>query len=223
MSPTAWRTVLAVLLSCGVVGAAGWLVFYSPVLGVRDVAVTGNAVLADAEIRRAAAVRAGQPLATVDLATVRRRIAALPRVRSARVERDWPGTLRVRVVERRAVALVGQGGRSAVVDRDGVVIELRDPPPPGLPTVRVARFAAGDPATGAALAVAAELPPGLIRLVSVVHAVSARDVTLNLHDGRTILWGGAERTRTKARVASVLLGGPGRTIDVSAPGAAAVR
>ncbi|MCW2882068.1 MAG: cell division protein FtsQ [Sphaerisporangium sp.] len=223
MSPSAWRTAFAVLLSCGVVGAAAWLVFFSPVLGVRDIAITGNAGLPAERVREAAAVPDHQPLATVDLEQVRRRIAALRQVGSVSVERSWPSTLRVRVVERRPVAVVLSAGKAEVVDRHGVVIEVRDIAPAGLPTLHVDRFGQGDPATRAALAVAAGLPEILARRVQLMRATTAEDVSLRLADGRTIMWGGAERTRDKARIALTLLERPAHSYDVSTPDAVTVK
>ncbi|MFC4589843.1 cell division protein FtsQ/DivIB [Sphaerisporangium corydalis] len=224
MSQSAWRTVFAVLLSCGVVGAAAWLVFFSPVLGVRDVAVSGNGDLPADQVRLAAAVPDDQPMATVDLEQVRRRVAALRQVESASVERRWPATLAVRVVVRRPVAVVVlTSGQVAVLDRHGVAIEVRQLAPSGLPALRVDHFAEGDPATRAALAVAAGLPGDLARRIETVRAGSPEDVSLSLLDGRTIVWGGAERTRDKARVALTLLQRPADSYDVSSPDVVAVK
>ncbi|GII67071.1 hypothetical protein Skr01_71560 [Sphaerisporangium krabiense] len=217
MSRRAWRVVLAALLTCGVVGAAAWLVFFSPVLGVRHVAVSGNVMVTDEEVRRAAAVRELTPMATVDLEAVRRAVAGLRRVESATVERAWPDTLKVRVAERRPVAVVPWGGAAAVVDRHAVVIETKGSAPFGLPALQVPRFAAGDPATMAALKVAGGLPEDLTRMIRTVSATSAADVSLRLGDGRTIMWGGAERTRDKARIALTLLERPAQRYDVSSP------
>ncbi|GGK98233.1 hypothetical protein Sme01_61920 [Sphaerisporangium melleum] len=223
MSTPAWRTAFVVLLSIGVVAAAAWLVFFSPVLGVQRVAVSGANGRAADLVRRAAAVPDRQPLATVDLEQVRARVAALRQIESARVERVWPGTLRVRVVQRRAVAVVPAAGRADVVDRHGVVVESGSEAPAGLPSLHVDRFAPGDPATGAALAVAAGLPADLRQMVRTIRATTARDVSLRLADGRTIMWGGSERTRDKARVALTLLGRPGEAYDVSSPDVVAIR
>ncbi|MDH2428609.1 FtsQ-type POTRA domain-containing protein [Sphaerisporangium sp. TRM90804] len=209
------RAGFAVLLSCGVVGAAAWLVFFSPVLGVREITVSGNARLPAERVRGAAGVPDRQPLATVDLDLVRGRVAALREVESATVERSWPGTLRVRVTERRPLAVVVSGGRAAVVDRHAVVIETRSSAPPGLPELHVSRFGRGDPATRAALAVVGGLPWQLAGRVETVRATTADDVSLRLGDGRTIMWGGAEKTRAKARIALRLLEQRADTYDVS--------
>jgi cell division protein FtsQ len=217
------KVALAVLAGGGVAGAAAWVVFASPVLGVSRVVISGNAGVSSVDIRRAARVPDGEPLATVDLNAVRARIAARPPIEWARVERDWPGTLRVRVRERRPIAVAPVGGKTALVDRYGVVIELRDSAPPRLPLLRVARLATDDPATRAALAVIRGLPARLSRQVEEVHAASPTTVSLSLADGRTVMWGGAERTGPKARILQTLLAGPGQSYDVSSPDVAAVK
>ncbi|WP_248964830.1 cell division protein FtsQ/DivIB [Sphaerisporangium perillae] len=226
MTSRTWRTAFVVLLSCGVVGAAAWLVFSSPVLGVRRVAVSGiagSSGLSPDQVRQAAGVPDRQPMATVDLELVRRRVAALRQVESVSVERGWPSTLKVRVVERRPVAVVPSAGKSALVDRHGIVVEVRDVAPAGLPSLHLDRFGQGDPATVAALAVAAGLPRDLARQVQTLRATSAQDVSLRLGDGRTIMWGGAERTRDKARIVRTLLERPADSYDVSSPDVVTVK
>ncbi|MFF0246815.1 cell division protein FtsQ/DivIB, partial [Streptosporangium sandarakinum] len=212
-----WRTAFLGLLTAGVVGSVVWLVFFSPVLGVREIRVTGNAVLPVEEIRRATGVAAGRPLATVDVAEVKAKVGAIRRVESVSVSRDWPGTLAVRVVERRPAAVVPQGDRAALVDRHGVVIEVRDVAPPGLPTLRVDRPGAGDPATVAALAVVGALPESLAGRVAEVAAPSPETVSLRLKDGRTVVWGGRDRSADKARILATLLRSRADTYDVSSP------
>ncbi|WP_344748309.1 cell division protein FtsQ/DivIB [Streptosporangium vulgare] len=131
-----WRPAFLALLTVGVVGIAAWLVFFSPVLGVREIQVDGNAGLSAEQIRRAAEVPAGMPLATVDVAEVEGRIGRIPQVESVTVSRAWPGTLRVEVVERSPVAVVPVGERSALMDRHGMVTEVKDVAPPALPVLR---------------------------------------------------------------------------------------
>ena len=218
-----WRAPLAALLAAGVTGAATWLVFFSPVLGVSKVEISGNDGIPDEVIRRAAGVSVGEPLAKVDVDAVRARVAALPPIESAGVERGWPGTLRIRVRERTPIAVAGVGGRTALVDRFGVVVGFRDSAPPGLPRLYVSRLAPDDPAARAALAVIHGLPDRLARRVKEVRAGSPTAVTLNLADGRTVTWGGADHGDLKARVLLTLLQRPGQTYDVSSPDVATVR
>ncbi|WP_440097831.1 cell division protein FtsQ/DivIB [Streptosporangium sp. H16] len=218
-----WRSAFLALLTVGVVGIAAWLVFFSPVLGVRDIQVVGNAGLSAEQIRRAAEVAADTPLATVDVAEVEGRVGRIPQVESVTVSRGWPGTLRVEVVEREPVAVVPVGERSALMDRHGVVTEVKDAAPPALPVLRVSRPGPADPATAAALTVITALPENLARKVAEVLAPSAETVSLRLKDGRAIVWGGGDRPADKARILVTLLKRPADTYDVSSPDVVTVR
>ncbi|WP_245658148.1 cell division protein FtsQ/DivIB [Microtetraspora malaysiensis] len=222
MRTTIWRVGLATLLTGGVVGAATWLVLFSPVLGVRDVQISGAVGVPADEVRRAAGVAPGTPLARVDLEKVRVRVAALTRVESARVDRAWPGTLQVSVVERTPLALARVDGRTVTMDRYGVVLGDAGPAV-RLPLLRVQRPAADDPATRSALAVLAALPDGLRGRMDEVVAPSPASVTLRLTDGRTATWGDEERSAEKARILESLLRRPARSYDVSSPDVVTVK
>lgn len=212
-----WRTVLGTMLAGGVVAVTGWVVFLSPVLGVREVAVSGNLRLGADEIRHAAAVAPDTPLVNVDLDAVRGRVAALRTVESATVTREWPGTLRVAVVERLPLAAVRMDGKTVIVDRHAVVLDVADKPPADLPELRTHKFDPADPGTKAALAVLATLPEKLSRQVRQVSAGSAESVTMTLTDSRTVIWGGPERTADKSRILDSLLRENALIFDVSSP------
>lgn len=205
------------LLTAGVVGTAAWLVFFSPVLGVRSVEIVGNVTLAPEVIRKAAAVPELHPLATVDLAQVEQRVRGIRQVASAKVDRVWPATLRIEVTEREPVAQIPVGSQVAVLDRTGVVIELRDVAPPMLPVLKVPAPGTGDPATTAALEVITSLPSHLAGRVRQVTADTGEDVTLSLSDGRTVVWGGTDRPEAKARILTSLLRKKAEVYDVSSP------
>ncbi|MFI6319183.1 cell division protein FtsQ/DivIB [Nonomuraea sp. NPDC050556] len=211
------RKAFIVLLTAGVVGTAAWLVFFSPVLGVRSVEVVGNLTVETGSIQSQAGVPSLQPLATVDLADVETRILALRKIATAKVVRAWPSTLRIEVVEREAVAVVPVDGKAALVDRTGVVTEIKDVAPPRLPVLRLDRPGPGDPATIAAIKVVGELPPDLARRVEEVRATSAEGISLKLTDGRTVVWGGADRGADKARILADLLRRKAQVYDVSSP------
>lgn len=211
------RRAFLVLLTAGVVGTAAWLVFFSPVLGVRSVEVVGNLTVDSVSIQRQAGVPELQPLATVDLADVETRVLALRKIATATVVRAWPVTLRIEVVEREPVAVVPVGDKSALVDKDGVVIEIKDVGPPRLPVLRLDRPGPNDPATKAALRVVGDLPEDLARKVDEVRAASAEGITLKLTDGRTVVWGGPDRGADKVRILVGLLKHKAQTYDVSSP------
>ncbi|MGW5260166.1 cell division protein FtsQ/DivIB [Microbispora sp. NPDC004025] len=217
------RSALATLLTGGVVGVATWVVFFSPVLGVREVEITGNSRIPAEQLRQAAGVRTGTPLATVDLAEVERRLRAMRAVESAAVDRGWPGTLRVSVVERVPAAAVPMGPTTAVIDRYGVVLQQVTVAPPLLPVLRVQRAAADDPATRAGLTVLRALPESVLERLRELRVPSPRSITLKLTDGRTVVWGDAGRSAQKGRVLLAALAKPGTSYDVSSPQVVTVR
>src|SRR5947207_9183582 len=117
----------------GFAGLLGFLVYGTPLLGVRHVVVRGTSVVSVDEVRAAAAIPEGTPLASVDLGAVQRRVAALTPVRLASVTRDWPFTVIIEVTERIGVAALPQSDHTfEVIDASGVVFRSV-PTDPGLP------------------------------------------------------------------------------------------
>lgn len=215
-----WAVAAGVLVLAGLVT---WVVYGTSLFGVAEVRVTGATLATPEQVRRAAGVPAGLPLARVDLDRVRDRVGELAPVERVSVSRHWPGALLVEVVERTPAAVVPQGRQFAVVDRTGVVFQTLSQRPAGLPLVRVAKPGREDAATGSALQVVAALTPQLReRLVEVAVEGPAR-IVVRLREGRTVVWGDATRSADKAAVASALLGQDSDTIDVSAPDVATIR
>src|SRR5947207_8186893 len=52
-------------------GLAGWVVYGTPLLGVREVTVRGASLISADEVRAAARIPAGTPLASLDLGAAR--------------------------------------------------------------------------------------------------------------------------------------------------------
>ncbi len=211
------RPVLAALSLLAVVGAGVWLTFFSSVLAVSGVSVQGARLLSVQDVRSAAAVPTGEPLATVDLDAVRTRVESLREVDSADVSRSWPDHVRIAVTERTAVALVvGTGGYQAM-DHDGVLFRTYTTRPPGLPLVRTGP-SPGRGALAEAARVIEALPAGLSARVEHVSVTTIDRISLRLRGGRTVVWGSAEDSAAKAEVLAVLLHRKARVYDVSVPG-----
>jgi cell division protein FtsQ len=211
---TPWLVLLVVL---GLAGAAGWTVFKTSVFGVREVVVTGAELVTPTQVRSAARVVLGTPLATVDVDGVRARVGALAPVRSATVLRKWPATLVIDVVERTAVAAVPTGERFRLIDDQGVVFRTVRNRPDNLPKLRLGSPGRDDPTTQAALRVLAALTPTLHERLVTLIAESPTRLRLELTGDKTVVWGDAEESEKKARVATALLDREGTVIDVSAP------
>jgi cell division protein FtsQ len=195
----------------------GWLLLASPVLAVRSVAVSGTKLLTPGQVRAAADVQLGTPLARLDTGSVVRRLHALRPVAEVHVQRGWPGTLRIRVVERTAVAGLLTKRGVTLVDGAGVPFAPAARLPAGTVRLQVPRPGPADPTTQAALQVLADLPPGLRTPLRIVRAGSPSSVTLVLSGGRQVIWGGVGDTELKAQAAAALLRMPGRIFDVSRP------
>jgi cell division protein FtsQ len=215
------RAALPWLVGLGVaVALAGAfaVVWATPLLGVSEVRVDGAAKLVTpAAVRAAAGVPSGTPLARLDLDEVASRVGALPPVERATVTRQWPHGLRIRVVERTPVAAVARMDGYAVVDRSGVVFDSVASPPRGLPMLKLASPGGNDPTTRAALTVLSALSPGLRAATARIAADAPTRIRLELRDERQIIWGDATQSDAKVRVATMMLRGGDKVMDVSAP------
>lgn len=80
----------------------------------------------DAAILEALAVTAGDPLFAMDMSELRKRVEALPWVRQAVVTREWPDTVKVRVMERVPYARWQIDGHVVLVDDTGARIPGAD-------------------------------------------------------------------------------------------------
>lgn len=96
-------------------------------LAVREIVVTGRRHTTPAEIVAALDLRDGEPMLGFDGAAARAELERLPWVKEARVERQFPGTVRVHLVERTPLALWQTRARHTVLDADGQEIRGADP------------------------------------------------------------------------------------------------
>lgn len=206
-----WSALISVI----VVGL-GLLLYFTPVMSVRNTMVTGLGALTQEEIVAAAAVPPGTPLLQVDTDAVAERVAGIRRVATARVQRQYPSTLRITVVERVPVVVKDYPDGPHLFDRDGVDFAI-GPPPQGVPYVDAENPGPNDAPTKAALQVMTSLRPEVAAQVARVAAPSVAAITLQLIDGRQVVWGTTDRTEEKALKLGALLTQPGRTYDVSSP------
>jgi cell division protein FtsQ len=207
-----WWRWLAVALALALLV---WLVAFTSALGVRSVKVVGARTLTAEQVRAAAGIRPGAPLARLDLDAVSSRLRAVAPIRTVTVSRSYPSTVTIRITERTAVGYRPvDGGQVLLVDRDNVAFRSVKAAPAGLPRLLVT--GSGAPSAAAAR-VAGTLPSAISKTLASISAPSEESITLTLRDGRTVLWGGVDRSADKARLLTVLLGQPGRYFDLSDP------
>jgi cell division septal protein FtsQ len=116
------RRALAALVMLATAGLV-WGAVASPVFGVKAVEVEGAVLTGDDAVRAALDLPTPAPNAfTLATDVLRERLLALPAVADAEVSVGLPGTLRVRIVERKPVLAWRRGGALLLADRDGRIV-----------------------------------------------------------------------------------------------------
>jgi cell division protein FtsQ len=100
-------------------------------LTVADITVEGRETTDRETILAALAAGPGTPILAVSPIRAKAQLEALPWVRTAVIERHLPGTIYVRLAERKPLALWQHNGKIQLIDREGGVI----------PVTRLDRFA----------------------------------------------------------------------------------
>lgn len=112
--------LLAISVALAVYGSLHWLV-HQPMFGISLVKVAEPPVhVTRRQVEDVVRRELQGNFFTLDLEASRRAFARLPWVREASLERHWPGTLEVRIVEQEAVAVWQEGG---LVNREGEVFQ----------------------------------------------------------------------------------------------------
>ncbi|MFE3226852.1 cell division protein FtsQ/DivIB [Nocardia sp. NPDC059228] len=204
--------------------AFGLVAWFTPLLSVRTVQVEGLSAVPEQQVQDALEVPDGLSMMRLDTNAMAERVSRLPKVRSVRVQRVFPSTVRVTVVERTPVLYFDSPDGAHLLDCDSVEFAIESPGP-GVPKLVTDHPGGSDPVTKAAVVVMAAIPVPLRDEVGVgaVVARSVSDIALELRDGRTVLWGGTADSARKAAVVGPLLSQPGKVFDVSSPNLVTVK
>jgi cell division protein FtsQ len=197
-------------------GLTVWIFYFSSLLAVTGVRVTGIDTVPEATITQLAAAPIGEPLAKVDLAVIADRVRTLPAVADAQVTRAWPNRLEIVITERVPVVVVTDGKKFELVDATGVSFKSVQTRPEGLPEALVVG-ARRDVTIRSVVTVSAALPIALRAEVASISAASPDSITLNLGSGVKVVWGSSDDSERKAEVLSVLMKRKAEVYDVSAP------
>ena len=227
--------ILATLAAAALATAAAFGISRTPLMDVDRIAIAGAGAGSDrsAEILQSAGLSTKMPMISVDLEAAERSVASLPWVRSARVRRDWPGTVRIAVEPRVPVAAVpASGGRTALIDSHGYAIGWA---PDAAEPADVARVSVpfagrlGDIHTTAdgPLAVVAAMPDDLRAWVRTVTLDPENEhLGLQLSGGATVILGEPDLLEDKMNAVRAVLTGTEleciTEIDVTMPDIATV-
>ncbi|QVI24957.1 FtsQ-type POTRA domain-containing protein [Nocardia tengchongensis] len=215
---------MGVLVGAVLLIAFGLVAWFTPLLSVRTVDVEGLAAVPEEQVLQALQVPDGLSMLRLDTDAMAEQVSQLPKVRSVRVQRVFPSTVRVTVAERTPVLYFDSPDGAHLLDCDSVEFAI-EPPAPGVPKLVTDHPGGTDAVTKAAVAVMAAIPIPLRDQVGVgaVVARSVSDIALELRDGRTVLWGGTVDSARKAAVVGPLLSQPGKVFDVSSPNLVTVK
>jgi cell division protein FtsQ len=203
-----------VLRRCSVVvfvAVMVWAALWSPLFTVRAVRVRGGRHTSASAVSAVTGLDRGPNLLLLSPSEVASAVRTLPWVRRVRVLRTLPGTVKVRLTERRPALVLAAPGGSWTLDARGRVLargaasarlpqlvcdEVADP----RPGVRIE-----DDAPRAALRAYRSLGGRLRRSVQSVLAPSVERISFALADGVTVRFGAAERLAAKNAVLGALL------------------
>src|SRR6185437_12940753 len=204
--------------------AAYFVIWHTSMLALTTVRVAGEKNVGARQIIAAAKLVNGTPLASLDTGGAAVRVQKLPQIATASVSLDWPHTAVITVTERVPAALIPNGSRYDVVDVSGVVFGSVNAPTGGLPVIDVQGGGAVKAAVvPGALAALKALPADIVHQITGISATSAYSISLKLHSGSVVNWGGADDAPAKAAdLAALLRLGKAARYDVSAPEAPAM-
>jgi cell division septal protein FtsQ len=217
-----------VLVAAGLYGLAR----ETSMFAVDTIRVEGTSPGLAAEVRRAVHRWEGHSLVSVDASSVTQRVAGLPAVRAAVVDRAFPHTLRIRVIPEVPVAVLRRGPDSFLVSARGRVIAPvargghatlpRIWLPPNT-EIELGALLGGPDGGLAARSLAAFVGSGFSGRVSFVRALDGQ-ITLGLRGGLELQLGAPVDLRLKIAIAHSIVpalalpsqGGPD-FLDIAVP------
>lgn len=208
----------AVALLIGL-GVSAW---FSPVLALTDVEVTGTELTDPAAVQETVQSRwAGTPLPQIRLGELEHDLAAdFPKIETADVRWSGPRSLHVAVTDRRPVLAVPEAGGWDRYDAAGQIIDQVDAMPDDLPVLALEAVADVPAAVAAGVEFMAQVPAEQQAHITSMSAGSPGDLRLLYdHDGTevTVMFGTPQEVARKFDVALALINTGAQEVDVSVP------
>ncbi len=221
------RRFRSLLIVVGIVLSVFALVglFRSPLLDVDRVEVKGAKHTTVVSILNATGVATqGHPMIAVDRFALAAKVARLPWVATAQVDRRWPNTLRIQITERVPIGAIGAPGGVALLDGTGRILGIVAAQPARTVAI-VAQDKVGNPGETVgrglrdALAVLHALSAPLAQQAETIHRLPGKIATydVTLKGGVTIRFGEASQLARKMTAAEAVFAvehAAGTIIDV---------
>lgn len=115
-----WVSIPVFLVACMF---AGYFFSLSGFFGISNIVIVGNTTVPDENIIALSGLEKGMNIFAADKNVLAKMIPIEPRIKSATIERKLPGTIKITVVEREAVAIFSTGLAIAEIDIEGRIID----------------------------------------------------------------------------------------------------
>jgi cell division protein FtsQ len=219
---------LSALSALGLLGVAA-AILWSPLFGVRTLAVSGSGHLSRQEVIRLTGLARGDRSFLVDENRVEAALSADPWIARAEVRTQLPSTVRIRIVESKPTAVLRQEGGFALLGADGSILgEVAESK--GLPVIETYGYRPTGRMRDAGVAVLASLEPRIARGVELVMVSGTTPrVSVRLTGGIRVDFGPPDELEAKSRALGPLLrysernGIQAAVVDLQAPEAPALR
>ena len=202
---------------------------FSPMLAVERIAIRGQKLVSQTEIKKALKTFVGKPLPQVNAEDVAKSLKRFALIESISVISQPPHTLMIRITERTPIVIVWVDGVGySYFDPAGVKVG-RATNLNSLPVLRISGTPGKSPSFTAAIDVLMALPAKLLPQIQTVTARSKDDVSFQLrgYAGQRVIWGDSSNAVLKSKVLAALLKNQSKsdrvTYDVSSPTAPVVR
>jgi cell division protein FtsQ len=210
--------ILAIVAIVVAVVLSGYAIArFTSLFALEEIDIEGGTRAARADVREVGKLFLGASLVSLDQDALRRELLALPTVRSVRIDRAFPHTLRVSVVPERPLAVVRSGAEAWLVSERHRVIRTVKPDAGARPVVWTMPGTALEPGrivqgedTGLALEALRRLPDTFPVRVESARAAGG-ELTLVLEGGAELRLGRADAVALKLAVAARVL----RTLSAS--------
>lgn len=186
---------------------------------MQDIRIEGRENTPREALLRAVGVAPGDPILDFSPQAAKQRLEEIAWVEAAHVERRLPGTIFIRITERRAFAVWQRDGRFAVIDREGRVMATERLEAFGpLPLV----VGPGAERHAAAMVDLIREHPEIANRVQAIVRVSERRWNLRLHNGADVLLPEGHEAAAVGRLAEMhqrdrLLDRPLASVDMRLP------
>ncbi|WP_054029865.1 cell division protein FtsQ/DivIB [Desulfatitalea tepidiphila] len=199
------RTLTGVKL-CGIIAgllmaSAGFMYVYAAVtcsdyFRTEKIRIGGNQRLSEEQVLAQAGIDIGNNLLALNLSLVRKRLIAHPWVADARVAREIPETITIRLVEHEALAQIDLG-RRFLINTDGKIFkEVQDAEASGLPLIQGIEYgdiSLGEDALNPPMAAVVDVLQSCRKPVSVIPYTEIQELRLDKEMGITIVLKDQER------------------------------